>query len=345
MPRPCCGNLYDQHSPHDPLPPNPYAVSLSHPSALFLASLNLNPPSFACLEAVSSKSRVAWTARRTSRPTQIATRKATLLGNLGGKPLQKSEIRLELAQNNPNTREAASKCPVYRTYPKRYSNLAALEQKELVCSCPVTLHNSTDFRDKSNVANTRCVDIVFGNTKCEALNLFFYHDNHIPKGLQRFYFLRPSVGNIGDVWFIKSRVLPQNISKRGCGVNVKAIYRAFNTEPLKGRTHCRAQKLSRWLLEKLKPTLNKRTGGQTMANYQYKMVQIPPNIAVKAKDYRESEAADYLEELANHYASQGWEFYRVDEVGVVVKPGCLGSLFGRQVEYLTYYVVTFRRTL
>lgn len=82
-----------------------------------------------------------------------------------------------------------------------------------------------------------------------------------------------------------------------------------------------------------------------MANYQYKMVQVPPTIAVKAKEYRGNEAAAYLEELANQYAAQGWEFYRVDEVGVVIKPGCLGSLFGKKVEFYTYYVVTFRRSL
>jgi hypothetical protein len=77
--------------------------------------------------------------------------------------------------------------------------------------------------------------------------------------------------------------------------------------------------------------------------YEYKMVQIPPNIIVKSKDWQGQEAAYYLQELVDQYAAQGWEFYRVDTIGIVRKPGCLASLFGKQAEFFEYYVVTFRR--
>ncbi len=50
-----------------------------------------------------------------------------------------------------------------------------------------------------------------------------------------------------------------------------------------------------------------------------------------------------MQTLANEYAAQGWEFYRVDTIGVVVQPGCLASLFGAQRTVTEYYVVTFRR--
>jgi len=77
--------------------------------------------------------------------------------------------------------------------------------------------------------------------------------------------------------------------------------------------------------------------------YEYKMMQIPPTITVKAKDERGNEAAYYLQSLANEQAGQGWEFYRVDTVGVVSQPGCLASLLGAKQVMVEYYVVTFRR--
>ena len=77
--------------------------------------------------------------------------------------------------------------------------------------------------------------------------------------------------------------------------------------------------------------------------FQYKMMQIPQDVTVKMKQQRGNEAAAYLEAIANEQSSQGWEFYRVDEVGVLARPGCLGALFGRKAEYTLYYVVTFRQ--
>jgi len=78
--------------------------------------------------------------------------------------------------------------------------------------------------------------------------------------------------------------------------------------------------------------------------YEYKMVQIPPTIEIKAKEQKGNEAAFYLESLANQYAENGWEFWRVDSIGVVTAPGCLGGLFGGKAEATAYYVVTFRRS-
>lgn len=77
--------------------------------------------------------------------------------------------------------------------------------------------------------------------------------------------------------------------------------------------------------------------------YQYKMVQIPPNIEVQAKNHRGNEAAAYMENVVNIYAADGWEFYRVDTVGVNLKPGCLGALFGNRDNISTYYVISFRK--
>ncbi len=78
-------------------------------------------------------------------------------------------------------------------------------------------------------------------------------------------------------------------------------------------------------------------------NFQYQMVQIPPNIAVNAKAHRGNEAATHLQQIVDKYAVDGWEFYRIDNFGVNVQPGCLGALFGGKAQSIVYYVVTFRR--
>lgn len=77
--------------------------------------------------------------------------------------------------------------------------------------------------------------------------------------------------------------------------------------------------------------------------YEYKMVQIPPNIAVKMKKHKGNEAAEYLENVVNEYASQGWEFHRVDTIGVALQPGCFGALGGKKQQDSQYYVISFRK--
>jgi len=76
--------------------------------------------------------------------------------------------------------------------------------------------------------------------------------------------------------------------------------------------------------------------------FEYKMVQIPPNISVEMKNHKGNEAAVYLEGVVNQYAREGWEFYRIDSVGVQLQPGCFGSLSGKKEESTLYYVITFR---
>ncbi len=77
--------------------------------------------------------------------------------------------------------------------------------------------------------------------------------------------------------------------------------------------------------------------------YEYRMVQIPPTIEVKAREQRGNEAAYYLQSIANEQAREGWEFYRVDTIGVVTRPGCFGALFGARQTLVEYFVVTFRK--
>ena len=80
---------------------------------------------------------------------------------------------------------------------------------------------------------------------------------------------------------------------------------------------------------------------RSLQRYEYRMVQIPPSITVKQAFG--NEAAIYLQSIVNDQASQGWEFIRVDTIGINVPPGCLVGLFGGQTTTRQYYVVTFRR--
>lgn len=76
--------------------------------------------------------------------------------------------------------------------------------------------------------------------------------------------------------------------------------------------------------------------------YEYEMVQIPTTLAANSKN-RDVFAAEFLQELVQEYADDGWEFQRIDELTVAVPPGCLGALFGAPPQYTRYNVVSFRR--
>jgi hypothetical protein len=78
--------------------------------------------------------------------------------------------------------------------------------------------------------------------------------------------------------------------------------------------------------------------------YTYKMVQVPPDVVVEAKSAQASPAAGYLEDVVNQWAQQGWEFYSVETIGVVERPGCLAALLGAKSTATDYYVIVFRRS-
>ncbi|MEM9954966.1 MAG: DUF4177 domain-containing protein [Chloroflexota bacterium] len=77
------------------------------------------------------------------------------------------------------------------------------------------------------------------------------------------------------------------------------------------------------------------------SQYEYKMLQVPPSIRVNNSN--NNAAAEYLQDVVRSTAVNGWEFYRVDSIGVVSEPGCLMSLLGQKSTSTSYYVVTFRK--
>lgn len=79
--------------------------------------------------------------------------------------------------------------------------------------------------------------------------------------------------------------------------------------------------------------------------FEYQMVQVPPNVQVKT-GHGQGAAATYLQGVVDQHASQGWEFYSIETIGVVESPGCgcLAALFGIRTQVTQMYVVVFRRT-
>lgn len=75
--------------------------------------------------------------------------------------------------------------------------------------------------------------------------------------------------------------------------------------------------------------------------YDFKMMQLPQTFVLRQDTGKE--IAAYLERIAQEMGSQGWQFYRIDAVGVAVRPGCLEAIFGGRQTMSTYNIVTFRR--
>lgn len=75
--------------------------------------------------------------------------------------------------------------------------------------------------------------------------------------------------------------------------------------------------------------------------YEYKMIQLPRTFVLKQDTG--NEIADYLQRLATQHAVHGWEFHRIDSVGVAVQPGCLPAFMGVPKTMSYYNIATFRR--
>lgn len=87
-----------------------------------------------------------------------------------------------------------------------------------------------------------------------------------------------------------------------------------------------------------------------MVLYEYKMLQITALGVRRVGGSHGNEMATELSRVANQHATEGWEFYRVDEF-TMVEGGCLNALFhkltlglfGSQGGAYQTHVITFRR--
>ena len=74
--------------------------------------------------------------------------------------------------------------------------------------------------------------------------------------------------------------------------------------------------------------------------YEYKVV--PFIGTMKAGDEQGAhKVAAQLQDLLAQVV--GWEFYRIDQVQIAVKPGCLAGLLGAKQSYISFDQVIFRR--
>ncbi|MBV7387484.1 DUF4177 domain-containing protein [Pasteurellaceae bacterium TAE3-ERU1] len=73
--------------------------------------------------------------------------------------------------------------------------------------------------------------------------------------------------------------------------------------------------------------------------YEYKMIQVPPNIIANKKQIKTA-AADYLQKVVDDQVMWGWEFFRIDDFSTEEAQGCLS---GGKITQKTYKVITFRR--
>lgn len=61
------------------------------------------------------------------------------------------------------------------------------------------------------------------------------------------------------------------------------------------------------------------------ARYRYHVLPFQPSVKEGATS---AAVAAQLQSLIDQCASQGWEYYRIEQINVSIAPGCLGALFG-----------------
>lgn len=77
---------------------------------------------------------------------------------------------------------------------------------------------------------------------------------------------------------------------------------------------------------------------------QYRYLTVPFVGSTRQSDKNPAiTLASQLNNLINKTAVDGWEFYRVDHVSIIVRNGCLAALAGNPFTTQTYDVVIFRR--
>jgi hypothetical protein len=78
----------------------------------------------------------------------------------------------------------------------------------------------------------------------------------------------------------------------------------------------------------------------TVGGYEYLIAYFEAKFSGTGTTFQ---VADQFTAFVQHYAGQGYEFYRCDEVPFRIAPGCLSALFGAKEVYGHSTVVSFRR--
>lgn len=54
-------------------------------------------------------------------------------------------------------------------------------------------------------------------------------------------------------------------------------------------------------------------------------------------------ASNQLQELIQSHVNQGWEFDRMGQIHILVKPGCIGGFLGQAASSVVYDQVIFKK--
>lgn len=78
--------------------------------------------------------------------------------------------------------------------------------------------------------------------------------------------------------------------------------------------------------------------------YEYQMVQIPTDWQTQqASKDKDSYVANFVQQIVNKYAAEGWEFYRIDSMTTTEKPGCFSG--NNKDIYRNIGIITFRKEI
>lgn len=79
-----------------------------------------------------------------------------------------------------------------------------------------------------------------------------------------------------------------------------------------------------------------------MAKWEYLVV---PFVGMIKGSGSADEVSKQLQAAINGQATQGWEFVTLNDVGIEIAPGCLGSLMGKEKTYARFDQLIFRRAV
>jgi hypothetical protein len=83
-----------------------------------------------------------------------------------------------------------------------------------------------------------------------------------------------------------------------------------------------------------------------MNTYEYRVMPFVGNLKSGVFTVENAQkVSEQLQAVINQHVQAGWEFYRIDKVDIQITPGCLASLFGARVSFITFDQVIFRRPL
>ncbi|MCA9921453.1 MAG: hypothetical protein KC421_03725 [Anaerolineales bacterium] len=81
-----------------------------------------------------------------------------------------------------------------------------------------------------------------------------------------------------------------------------------------------------------------------MTEYEYKVVPFVGNLKSGVFTVENAgKVSEQLQTVIDQNTGGGWDFYRVDKINILIKPGCLASLFGASADFITFDQIIFRK--